>query len=55
MADKLILSILCIPPSTLESSQSKESQLKIASMMISGNKISDKNELERVMISKGVI
>lgn len=26
VADKLILSILCIPPSTIESNQSKESQ-----------------------------
>lgn len=26
LSDKLILSILCIPPSTLESHQSKESQ-----------------------------
>lgn len=55
MADKLILSVLCIPPSTLESNQSKESQQKIASMMISSNKIPEKRELEEMMVSRGVV
>lgn len=42
IADKLILSVLCIPPSTLESNQSKESHDKICSMMIISNKIPEK-------------
>lgn len=55
IADKLILSVLCIPPSTLESYQSKESQQKIASMMIACNKIPEKKELEEMMVSRGVV
>ena len=55
IADKLLLSVLCIPPSTLESNQSKESRDKICSMMISSTKIPDKKELEELMISRGVV
>jgi hypothetical protein len=55
MADRLILSVLCIPPSTIESNQSKESKSKIAAMMISGNKIPSKEQLEEMMISRGVV
>lgn len=45
LADKLILSVVCIPPSTIEKNQSKESQQKIASLLISGGKIPTKQEL----------
>ena len=55
MADKLLLSVLCIPPSTLESRQSKESQDKICSMMITSTNIPEKKELEEIMITKGVV
>ena len=55
ISDKLLLSVLCIPPSTLESNQSKESQDKIGSMMISSTKIPNKKELEEIMVSRGVV
>jgi hypothetical protein len=42
LSDELLLSILSIPPVTLESAQSKESQQKISSMMISSTKLPSK-------------
>lgn len=55
LSDKLILSVLCIPPSTLESHQSKESQEKIGSMMISSVRIPEKQQLQEMMVSKGIV
>ncbi len=49
-----MLSVLCIPPVTLESNQSKESQLKISSMMISSTKIPNKTELFDIIVSAGI-
>lgn len=54
LSDKLILSVLCIPPSTLESHQSKESQEKISSMMIS-SKIPEKEQMQDMMVSRGIV
>ena len=40
---------------TVESHQSKEIQDKLSAMMISSTKVPDRNELEELMVSKGVL
>ena len=54
LSDKLLLSVLCIPPVTLESNQSKESQQKTSAMMISSTKIPSKSELFEIIVSAGI-
>ena len=54
-ADKLLLSIMCIPPVTLESRQNRGSQERIAGMLTSSNKIPTKEDLCAMMVSKGIV
>lgn len=55
LSDELLLSVLSIPPVTLESAQSRESQQKISSMMISSTKLPSKEELSELIISSGIL
>jgi len=54
-ADKLLLSILIIPTLTIESQQSRDIQEKLSSMLITSTKVPDRNHLEELMVSKGVL
>lgn len=54
LSDELLLSVLCIPSVTLESNQSRESQQKISSMMISSTKIPSKKELFDIIVASGI-
>jgi translation initiation factor 3 subunit A len=55
MTDELLLSVMCIPPFSIERNQNEESQNKICSLVTSTNHIPDKAELYRLVLEKGIL
>lgn len=55
MTNELLLSVMCIPPFSIERNQNEDSQNKISQMITRTNRIPDKQELYHLILEKGIV